>query len=70
MITVQRQETQTSQKVVSTFLKRVKKSNTMARLRKSRYYSKALSTLKKKRKAISTAKYKSEEELIRRVGKK
>jgi len=70
MITVKRQQDQSSQKVVSTFLKRVKKSNSLARCRKTRYHVKDIPDLVQKLKAIRTADYRSKEELMKRIGKK
>ena len=70
MITVKRQQDQSSQKVVSTFLKRVKKSNSMARARKSRYHTKPLSDLIQKSKAIKTADFYLKDEILKKIGKK
>jgi hypothetical protein len=70
MIVVKRNTEDSSQKVLSTFVKRVKKSNLVARMRKIKHYSKALSHLQKKRKAIRGAEYEANVELMERIGKK
>jgi hypothetical protein len=57
MITVVRTEKDTTQKVISSFMKRAKKYNLVQRARKTKYFGKALSHLKKKTKAINTAKF-------------
>ena len=57
MIYVSRQEGDSPTKVVSQFMKRSKKANVVARCRKTKYFSKPLSHLKKKTKAINTARY-------------
>lgn len=48
MIIVKRKNDDNSQKVVSTFLRRVKKSNLVARLRKSKHHGKQSPLAKKK----------------------
>jgi hypothetical protein len=50
MITVKRHGEDSSQKVISNFLKRVKKSNLVARKRKTQFVPAKLSPLRKKRK--------------------
>ena len=57
MIFVTRKEGENSSKVVSTFLKRVKKSNLIARSRKTRTFSKKRTARIAKEKAIKTDKY-------------
>ncbi len=57
MIYVTRQEGDSTTKIVSKFMKRTKKSNLVARSRKTKHFSKAISHLKKKTKAINTANY-------------
>jgi ribosomal protein S21 len=57
MIYVLRNEGDSATKVVSMFMKRSKKANVVARARKTKYFAKPLSHLKKKTKAINTAKY-------------
>lgn len=69
MITVKRGSEDSSQKVVASFLKRVKKSNLIARARKTKFSSKKPSYLKKKRKALSKVKYKEDQSLRDKVGK-
>jgi hypothetical protein len=70
MIAVKRNTEDTSQKVVSTFLKRVKKSNLVSRKRKIQIHTKALSHLQKKRKALRKAKYEENLVVLERTGKK
>lgn len=55
MINVVRKDGETSAKVIQAFTKRVRKYNTVARARKTKYFSKPLSHQKKKMKAIQTA---------------
>lgn len=69
MITVKRGNEDSSQKVVSLFLKRVKKSNLIARKRKTQYNSKDLSHLQKKLKAMRRAKYADEQIILERTGR-
>ena len=57
MIQVVRKGDENSQKVVGTFLKRVKKSNLVARVRKTRYHTKKRTERVAKIKALTTAKY-------------
>lgn len=57
MIYVTRQEGDSLTKVVSTFMKRSKKANVVARGRKTKHFSKKISHLKKKVKAINIANY-------------
>lgn len=57
MIQVVRKNEENSQKLVGTFLKRVKKSNLVARVRKTRYHSKKRTSRVAKLKALSTVKY-------------
>jgi hypothetical protein len=69
MITVRRQTEDTPQKVVSTFLKRVKKSNLVSRKRKIQILIKPLSHLEKKRKAMRKFKYLATQTLADKIGK-
>lgn len=69
MITVKRNTEDTPQKVVSTFLKRVKKSNLVSRKRKIQVLVKPLSHLEKKRKALRKAKYFETQTLVDKIGK-
>jgi hypothetical protein len=69
MITVKRNAEDTPQKVVSTFLKRVKKSNLVARKRKIKILVKPLSHLEKKRKALRKTKYLATQTLVDKIGK-
>lgn len=57
MIHVSRQEGDSTTKIVSKFMKRTKKSNLVARARKTKHFSKPISHLKKKTKAINSANY-------------
>lgn len=69
MITVKRGSEETSQKVIASFLKRVKKSNLVARVRKTKFKSKDLSPLQKKRKALMKVRYQESQQLRDRIGK-
>lgn len=62
MIFVTREEGENSQKVVSKFLKRVKKSNLVARSRKTKYHSKKRTPRIAKEKALKTVAYLKENE--------
>jgi hypothetical protein len=57
MIYVKRTGEATSQKVLASFLKRVKKFNLVARKRKTKYHLKKTSALQQHRKAIRKARY-------------
>lgn len=52
MISVKRNSEESNQKVINTFSKRVKKSNLVARKRKTQFAPAKLSPLRKKRKAL------------------
>jgi len=69
MIVVKRNNDESSQKVVSTFLKRVKKYNLVARKRKTKFSAKPASHLQKKRKAIRSAEYEARQKIVSRVTK-
>lgn len=69
MIHVKRTTDESSQKIIGSFLKRVKKFNLIARKRKTQNYSKPISTLRKKQKAIRQAIYKQKQEIIARIAK-
>lgn len=69
MITVRRSTEDTPQKVVSTFLKRVKKSNLVSRKRKIQILIKPLSHLEKKRKALRKSTYLVTQTLADKIGK-
>ena len=69
MITVRRSPEDTPQKVVSTFLKRVKKSNLVSRKRKIKILIKPLSHLEKKRKALRKSQYLVTQTLADKIGK-
>ncbi|GAB4149564.1 MAG: hypothetical protein OHK0017_13780 [Patescibacteria group bacterium] len=56
-------KTQSSTKIVSTFLKRSKKSNIVNRIKKIKYFQKEMGTLQKKRKALGRKKYEEKKEL-------
>lgn len=70
MIFVKKSREDSNQKVVSLFLKRVKKSNLIARKRKTKHTEKPLSDLEKKRKAIRVAKYAENLTVLERTSKK
>ena len=57
MIVVKKKEGETSQKMVSTFLRRVKKSNLVSRFRKTRHHSKKRTKRVAKIKALTTVNY-------------
>ena len=57
MITVKRKKDESSQKLVSMFLKRTKRANTVNRKRKTQFRSKKKSPLEKKRRAMRIADY-------------
>jgi hypothetical protein len=66
MIYVKRNSDETSQKVVGSFLKRVKKFNLISRKRKTQYHSKPLSHLKKKTKAVKKSQFLAAKEIAAR----
>lgn len=66
MIYVKRNPEESSQKIVGSFLKRVKKYNLIARKRKTQNHAKPLSHLQKKRKAIRKAVYLEKQEIVAR----
>jgi hypothetical protein len=70
MIFVKKNREDSNQKVVSLFLKRVKKSNLIARKRKTKHTEKPISDLEKKRKAIRQARYLENQTVLDRVSKK
>jgi GMP synthase PP-ATPase subunit len=69
MIYVKRNQEESSQKVISTFLKRVKKSNLVNRKRKTQFATKPISDLEKKRKAIRSAEYAVKQSILARTAK-
>jgi hypothetical protein len=69
MITVKRHGEDSSQKVISNFLKRVKKSNLVARKRKTQFVPAKLSPLRKKRKAIQRISFEEKKALQDKVSK-
>lgn len=69
MIVVKRTSEDSSQKVVSTFLKRVKKSNLVARKRKIQFQAPKLSPLRKKRKALSRIDYQEKKSYQLKISK-
>lgn len=70
MILVKRQPDTTSQKVAATFIKRVKKSGLVARVRKTQNWVKGKSKLLVKQRAIRIFEYNKKAELLERMGKK
>jgi hypothetical protein len=70
MIYVKRNNEDSSQKVISSFAKRVKKSNLVARKRKTQHLTKPLSDLQKNRKAVRSAAYYAKQIIVERIGKK
>ena len=69
MIYVKRNADESSQKVISSFLKRVKKSNLVSRRRKTQVATKPLSYLKRKKKAMRIAKYAEKMVILNRTSK-
>jgi hypothetical protein len=57
MIVVKRAADSTSQKVITAFIKRAKKYNIVARKRKTSNYTKPISDLKQKLKALRKVRY-------------
>lgn len=70
MILVKRQPDTTSQKVAATFIKRIKKSGLVARVRKTQNWVKGKSKLLVKQRAIRIFEYNKKAELLERMGKK
>jgi hypothetical protein len=64
MIFVSRQEGDSTSKVVSKFMKRSKKANVVARARKTKHFTKAISHLKKKTKAMNSASYAEKQKTV------
>ncbi len=64
MIYVSRQEGDSTTKVVSKFMKRSKKANVVARARKTKHFTKAISHLKKKTKAMNSANYAEKQKTV------
>lgn len=60
---------ESSQKVISTFIKRVKKYNLVARKRKTQVTTKDLSYLKRKRKALSRLSYETKKRAAEKTAK-
>lgn len=69
LIFVKRSGDESSQKVISTFLKRVKKTNLVNRKRKTQFHSKQASSLAKKKKAVRTAKYLEQQVILSKSAK-
>lgn len=69
MIYVKKGQDDTSQKTVANFLKRVKKSNLVARARKTKYQTKKPTKLQAKRKALRKAEYEEKQALRDKIGK-
>ena len=69
MITVKRHGEDSSQKVISNFLKRVKKSNLVARKRKTQFDPAKMSPLRKKRKALQRISFEQKKALQDKVSK-
>jgi hypothetical protein len=63
MIFVKKNTDDSSQKVISTFVKRVKKSNLVSRKRKIEFLVKPHSQLRKKRKALQRQAYQAKKSL-------
>jgi hypothetical protein len=67
MIFVKRSSEDSSQKVLSLFMKRVKKSNLVSRKRKSQFQAKKDSPLRKKRKALQRKAYEAKKALAEKL---
>jgi hypothetical protein len=70
MIKVIKGENDSNTKVISTFIKRSKKANISARKRKIEFRPEKISQVAIKAKAIRTAEYIKNQEIIARTGKK
>jgi hypothetical protein len=70
MIKVVRTGEETSQKIIGVFLKRVKKSNLIARKRKTQIMAPHMSYFKRKTKAVKREKFLAERAIADKVGKK
>lgn len=70
MIKVTRKDGDSNQKIAGKFSKRAKRSNVVGRKRKTKNWSKPLSKLVKKAKAVRTAAYEEKRALLERIGKK
>ena len=70
MIKVVRSGDETSQKVIGAFLKRVKKSNLIARKRKTQIAPLKMSYFKRNRKAVKREKWLAAQAIREKVGKK
>jgi hypothetical protein len=70
MIKVVRTGEETSQKIVGVFLKRVKKSNLIARKRKTQIFEEKPSYFKRNQKAVRKAKYLAAQAIKDKIGKK
>ena len=70
MIKVVRSAEETSQKIVGVFLKRVKKSNLIARKRKTQIEPAKVSHFKKHKKAVRKMQWLKAQEIRERIGKK
>jgi len=69
MIQTTKNNDESSQKVISNFIKRVKKYNLVARKRKTQVRVKDISYLKRKRKAISRINYETKKRLTEKTSK-
>jgi hypothetical protein len=69
MINVTRNNEDSNQKLISTFLKRVKKSNLVARKRKTQFAPAKVAKLRKKRKALSRIDYDEKQKMIQKTAK-
>lgn len=70
MILVTRHNSEdTSQKIISGFLKRTKKFNLVARKRKTQFFPAKVSKLRRKRKALQRIAYENKQKLIEKIAK-
>jgi len=69
MIHTTKHNDESSQKVISNFIKRVKKYNLVARKRKTQVVTKDLSYLKRKRKAISRIAFETKKRAAEKTAK-
>jgi hypothetical protein len=70
MIKITRNGEETSQKIIGMFLKRVKKSNLVARKRKTQIEPAKMSFFKMNKKAVRKAQYLEAQAIREKIGKK
>jgi hypothetical protein len=70
MIKVVRSGDETSQKIIGVFLKRVKKSNLVARKRKTQFMQEHFSYYRRNQKAVKREKWLAAQAIREKIGKK